>query len=101
MTAAPFQIHIGDAEIDDLRRRLEATRWPDQVGDDWIYGTPVDYLRELCQYWAHEFDWRAAEQQLNSFDQFMVDLDQSDPQHPSSPAGSIQPACHSPTFQPS
>ena len=49
MTAAPFQIHIGDAEIDDLRRRLEATRWPDQVGDDWIYGTPVDYLRELCQ----------------------------------------------------
>jgi microsomal epoxide hydrolase len=85
VTAAPFQIHIGDAEIDDLRRRLEATRWPDQVGDDWIYGTPVDYLRELCQYWAHEFDWRAAEQQLNSFDQFMVDLDQSDPQHPSTP----------------
>jgi pimeloyl-ACP methyl ester carboxylesterase len=84
VTAAPFQIHIGDAEIDDLRRRLEATRWPDQVGDDWIYGTPVDYLRELCQYWAHEFDWRAAEQQLNSFDQFMVDLDQSDRQHPSS-----------------
>ena len=42
MTAARFQIQIDDAEIEDLRRRLEATRWPDQVGDDWIYGTPVN-----------------------------------------------------------
>ncbi|TDJ37509.1 MAG: epoxide hydrolase [Gammaproteobacteria bacterium] len=77
MTAARFQIQIDDAEIEDLRRRLEATRWPDQVGDDWIYGTPVGYLRNLCRYWAQEFDWRAAEQRLNAFDQFTIELDQS------------------------
>ena len=84
MTAVHFEIQIGDAEIDDLKRRLDATRWPDQVGDDWLYGTPVRYLRDLCQYWAHEYDWRAAERQLNAFDQFMVDLDRSGRLDPSS-----------------
>jgi pimeloyl-ACP methyl ester carboxylesterase len=75
----PFRIEIPDAAIDDLRRRLAATRWPPELldGDDgtWRYGTPLAYLRELVEYWRDGFDWRAAEARLNSFDHFRVEID--------------------------
>ncbi|MCP4198953.1 MAG: epoxide hydrolase, partial [Proteobacteria bacterium] len=51
-TSAPiidFAIHISDAEIEDLKRRLAVTRWPDQIpGTDWRYGAKTDYIRSLC-----------------------------------------------------
>ena len=47
-TFEPFKVHVHDAVLDDLRRRLEHTRFPDQIdGTGWEYGTPVPYLREL------------------------------------------------------
>jgi len=78
MSAAiePFEIHVPDAELDDLRQRLARTRWPDQIpGSGWDYGTELAYLKELCEYWQEKYDWRAAEAQLNRFDHFRTDVE--------------------------
>ncbi len=70
----PFRIAIPEREIHDLHRRLDETRWPDQIGEPWVYGTDSGYLRELCRYWRHQFDWRAREADLNRFDQVIMPL---------------------------
>jgi microsomal epoxide hydrolase len=58
-----------------LRDRLARTRWPDQLeGAGWEYGTELDYLRGLCDYWRNTFDWRAQEAKLNAFDQFTTEV---------------------------
>lgn len=72
----PFEINIPDAEIDDLHRRLAATRWPDEEPvSDWSQGIPRGYLREVVAYWGEKYDWRAREARLNSFPQFKTDID--------------------------
>jgi pimeloyl-ACP methyl ester carboxylesterase len=72
----PFEIHASDAELDDLRRRLAATRWPEsEPVDDWSQGIPLAYLQEVCAYWADKYDWRATEARLNAFPQFRTELD--------------------------
>jgi microsomal epoxide hydrolase len=71
----PFRIDVADAVLDDLRRRLADTRWPDQLpGTTWEYGTDLTTLRELCEYWRDGFDWRAAEAALNAWPQFTTTL---------------------------
>jgi microsomal epoxide hydrolase len=71
----PFRLHVDEGVLTDLRRRLTATRWPDQVpGSGWSLGTNLDYMRELVAYWAEGFDWRAQEAELNQFDQYKVAL---------------------------
>lgn len=63
-----FTISIPDGVLDDLRFRLERTRWADQVaGAGWSYGTDVDFLREVVRYWQHDFGWREQEARLNSY----------------------------------
>ena len=66
----PFLLHIPQAELDDLRRRLAQTRWPEQepVGN-WRQGVPLAQLRALCAYWADGYDWRRCEAMLNGFGQ--------------------------------
>lgn len=72
----PFSVHVADSVLDDLRDRLSRTRWIDDLGDDsWTYGVSAAYLRELCDYWQTEFDWREQEATLNAFDQFVVSSD--------------------------
>ena len=72
----PFSIHVPDQDIADLKQRLAMTRLPDQIpGVGWDYGTDTEYLRELLDYWATDFDWRAQEQALNEFDQFVTEVD--------------------------
>ncbi len=67
----PFRIHASDEELDDLRRRLRATRWPEaELVDDWTQGIPLSYLQEVCAYWAEKYDWREREAHLNAFPQF-------------------------------
>ena len=77
MTATPFTIEIPDAALDDLRERLQRTRWPTDFMPEagWQYGTNNAYLKELCAYWLDGFDWRAQEAHLNRLDQFMSDVD--------------------------
>ncbi|WP_181782291.1 epoxide hydrolase family protein [Pseudonocardia pini] len=71
----PFRIHVPDADIADLHRRLDATRFaPDMANDDWRYGVPSDVLREWVAAWRR-FDWRDAEEELNRFENHRVVLD--------------------------
>ncbi|MEV6767642.1 epoxide hydrolase [Nocardia sp. NPDC051030] len=71
----PFRIAIPQSDLDDLNDRLERTRWAAQLpGQGWDRGVPVTYLKELAEYWRHEFDWRAQEAALNQFPQFMTEI---------------------------
>jgi pimeloyl-ACP methyl ester carboxylesterase len=71
-----FRIDIPQAEIDDLRRRLDQTRWPHTLpGDDWGTGVPVAWLRDLVDYWRTDYDWYAAQERLNSYPQFTTTID--------------------------
>src|SRR5215203_6422232 len=72
----PFQIEVPQVTLDDLRARLDNTRWTDEVnGAGWDYGTNLGYLRELCQYWKDDFDWREQEARLNELSHFQADVD--------------------------
>ncbi|HLJ99158.1 MAG TPA: epoxide hydrolase N-terminal domain-containing protein, partial [Streptosporangiaceae bacterium] len=72
----PFRIVIPQAELDDLRRRLAATRWPAELpADGWDRGVPPGYLKELADYWRTGYDWRAAEAELNRYPQFIDSID--------------------------
>ncbi|MFI5911741.1 epoxide hydrolase family protein [Dactylosporangium sp. NPDC051541] len=72
----PFRIAVTDTAVADLRDRLRRTRWPDAVdGAGWEYGTDPGYLREITDYWATTFDWRAQERRLNTFAQFGIAVD--------------------------
>ena len=72
----PFRIEIPDADLEDLRDRLRRTRWPEPAtADGWAQGVPLDYLRELCAYWAQGYDWRATEARLNAVPQFRAQID--------------------------
>jgi pimeloyl-ACP methyl ester carboxylesterase len=72
----PFRISASDAALDDLRRRLRATRWPErETVDDWSQGIPLAYVQDVCGYWADKYDWRARETLLNRFAQFKTGVD--------------------------
>jgi len=72
----PFKIAIPDAQIADLKRRLQATRWPDkETPGDWSQGIPLAYVQDVCRYWANDYDWRKREALLNRFPQFKTTID--------------------------
>jgi epoxide hydrolase len=72
----PFRIEIPQADLDELTQRITATRWPAQFPDTgWDRGVPIAYLKELADYWRTSFDWRAAEDRLNRFPQFITEID--------------------------
>src|SRR5512139_596078 len=71
----PFTLHVPDADLADLRLRLERARFPDEPPlEPWSTGASVDYLKRLVDYWRTGFDWRAQEARLNGFRQFKVPL---------------------------
>ncbi|GAA4019267.1 epoxide hydrolase [Allokutzneria multivorans] len=71
-----FRVEIPETALADLRRRLSETRWPDaETVDDWTQGVPLDQLRELCEHWEKDYDWRAAESRLNAFPQYRTEID--------------------------
>ncbi|MET7982585.1 MULTISPECIES: epoxide hydrolase [unclassified Streptomyces] len=72
----PFRVDFPQSDLDDLHHRLDATRWPDELpGVGWAYGVPKDYLRDLVRHWRHTYDWRAAEERLNAWPQFVTEID--------------------------
>ena len=72
----PFEIAIEDAVLEDLKERLAQTRWPDEIpGAGWDYGSNLDYIKELVEYWRTGFDWRAQEKKLNAFNHMKTDVD--------------------------
>ena len=61
-----YRIEVPDAVLEDLRRRLGETRWPEPIpGAEWDYGAKVETIRDLCEYWRDGYDWRAHEAELN------------------------------------
>ena len=71
-----FRVAVPDSELIDLRRRIESTRWPEaETVDDWSQGVPLEYLREVADYWRATYDWRRLEADLNALDQFVTDID--------------------------
>ncbi|MBW8826447.1 MAG: alpha/beta fold hydrolase [Acidobacteria bacterium] len=74
-----FRVSVAQADIDDLHERLDRTRWLDQVpGTSWEYGMNTAWLRDLCEHWRTDFDWRAAEARLNAWPQFTSTIDEID-----------------------
>ena len=72
----PFRIAATDAQLDDLKRRLRETRWPErECVDDWSQGLPLAYAQEVAAYWLDKYDWRAREARLNRFAQFKTTID--------------------------
>ena len=70
--------------LQDLKERLADTRWPDEVeGTGWDYGTNLGYMKELADYWQHQYDWRKQEAELNKFAHFKAEIDGTgNPVHP-------------------
>ena len=76
MTVEPFKVDVPDSVLQDLHERLNRTRWPDEIpGSGWDYGSNLDYVKELVNYWRTKFDWRAQEKLINSFAHFKTNVD--------------------------
>ncbi|ADB33322.1 Microsomal epoxide hydrolase [Kribbella flavida DSM 17836] len=72
----PAPLHVPDEVLDDLRRRLTATKWPLDVGNaDGHYGVRRTDLQDLVAYWADGYDWRAAESAINAYENYRVEVD--------------------------
>jgi pimeloyl-ACP methyl ester carboxylesterase len=72
----PFQVEVPEAELAELRRRIEATRWPSQeLVADRSQGVQLGTLQALARYWTTEYDWRRAEARLNALPQFTTEID--------------------------
>jgi pimeloyl-ACP methyl ester carboxylesterase len=72
----PFRVKVPEEALEDLRRRLARTRWPDQIaGSGWEYGADLAFLRGLTEYWRDGFDWRAQEEAVNRLPQLRVDVE--------------------------
>jgi pimeloyl-ACP methyl ester carboxylesterase len=72
----PFHFEIPEEQIDDLRRRIAATRWPSkELVSDRSQGVQLGPLQELARYWASDYDWRKAEAKLNALPQFTTEID--------------------------
>jgi len=75
-TIRPFHVHFSQAALDDLRRRVAATRWPDKetVNDD-SQGVQLATMQKLAKYWGTDYNWRKVEAKLNALPQFMTTID--------------------------
>jgi len=72
----PFRIEVPEEDLDDLRRRIGATRWPSkELVEDRSQGVQLATLQELARYWASDYDWRECEAKLNALPQFTTEID--------------------------
>ncbi|HZO61021.1 MAG TPA: epoxide hydrolase, partial [Solirubrobacterales bacterium] len=72
----PFQVDISDEALEDLRRRIAATNWPEkETVADQSQGVPLALIQELARYWATEYDWRTCEAALHALPQFITEID--------------------------
>jgi pimeloyl-ACP methyl ester carboxylesterase len=72
----PFEIQIDDATVEDLQRRLNATRWPEaETPDDWSQGIPLAYTQAVVNYWRDEYDMQRLATRLNAYPNFLTEID--------------------------
>lgn len=75
MSIKPFHIDVSTKVIDDMKQRISNTRWPDELpGTDWDYGSNMDYVKDLADYWVTQYDWKKHEAFLNGFSQYVADV---------------------------
>ena len=72
----PFHVNVPEAELTDLRSRINAAKWPERetVTDD-SQGVPLAMMQELARYWTADYDWRKCEVKLNAMPQFITEID--------------------------
>ena len=72
----PFQVNIPDEALEDLRRRITATNWPEkETVADQSQGVPLAMIQKLARYWMTDYDWRTCEANLNALPQFITEID--------------------------
>src|SRR5258707_1106017 len=72
----PFSVHVPEADLVELRKRIAQTRWPDkETVSDQSQGAQLAKLQALVRYWGSGYDWRKAEAKLNALPQFMTNID--------------------------
>src|SRR5256885_10084728 len=72
----PFRVGFSDAELNELRRRIKATRWPErETVTDYSQGVRLALMQALAQHWATDYDWRKCETRLNALPQFITEID--------------------------
>ena len=72
----PFRVEVSPADVDDLRRRLAATRWPEkETVSDFSQGVPLATMQKLVKYWSREYDFGRVEARLNALPQFVTEVD--------------------------
>jgi pimeloyl-ACP methyl ester carboxylesterase len=72
----PFTLSVPQADLEDLARRLDQTRWPDkETVEDWTQGSPLARVQALCAYWRKGYDWRRFEARLNALGQYKTEID--------------------------
>src|SRR5262245_7075580 len=75
-TVRPFRVDVPESELTELKRRLDATRWPErETVADTSQGVPLAPLQDLARYWATDYDWRKCEAKLNALPQFTTEID--------------------------
>ena len=82
-TSTPFNIDVPQTIIDEILEKVRAYKWEEMseivdASDRWLYGTDMSYMKELCAYWADNYDWRKEETLLNSFPQFIANVEGQD-----------------------
>ena len=72
----PFSVTVADEEIEAIKARVNSFPWHEMPDDGgWEYGTNLDYMKEFCDYWVTEFDWREQERKINRFKHFKAPID--------------------------
>src|SRR4051795_6968562 len=72
----PFTIDVPESDLEDLRARLAATRWPEKENaSDQSQGVPLGTMQKIVRYWHDEYDWRKCEERLNAVPQFVTEID--------------------------
>ncbi|MBV8943985.1 MAG: epoxide hydrolase N-terminal domain-containing protein, partial [Solirubrobacterales bacterium] len=72
----PFKVEFPDADVEDMRARIAATRFPDrETVKDESQGVPLALMQDLARYWATEYDWRKCEARMNAVPNFVTEID--------------------------
>ena len=71
-----FKVNISQNILNDLKSRIKNIRWADEItGSGCDYGTGLNYMKELAEYWINEYDWRKTEEEINSYPNFIAEID--------------------------
>ena len=68
MSIREFKVSVDESQIEDLHKRIDLIRWPDEINDEmWSLGTKKSFLKDAMHFWKNDFDWRKHENQINDF----------------------------------